>query len=40
LEAELRKEFERWFKEATWDLETATILHREKRYKAAAFYAQ
>lgn len=29
----------RWFEEALWDLDTAKILHREKRYNAAAFYA-
>lgn len=29
----------RWFEEALWDLDTARILHREKRYNAAAFYA-
>ncbi len=29
----------RWLDEALWDYETAMILHREKRYNAAAFYA-
>ncbi|MEM4554211.1 MAG: HEPN domain-containing protein [Ignisphaera sp.] len=29
----------RWFEEALWDLDTARILHKEKRYNAAAFYA-
>lgn len=29
----------RWLGEAIWDLETAEILHREKRYNAAAFYS-
>lgn len=29
----------RWLEEAVWDLETAEILHREKRYNAAAFYS-
>jgi HEPN domain-containing protein len=29
----------RWFDEALWDLDTAKILHGEKRYNAAAFYS-
>lgn len=29
----------RWLDESLWDLETATVLHREKRYNAAVFYA-
>ncbi|MEM3693514.1 MAG: HEPN domain-containing protein [Candidatus Bathyarchaeia archaeon] len=29
----------RWFNEALWDLETAEILHRSRRYSAAAFYS-
>jgi len=29
----------RWLSEAEWDLETARILHREKRFNASAFYA-
>ncbi len=36
----IRREFDRWFREALWDLETAKILHRERRYNAAAFYSQ
>jgi HEPN domain-containing protein len=35
----MRSEALRWFNEALWDLDTARILHREKRYNAAAFYA-
>ena len=35
----MRDEALRWFDEALWDLETALILHRERRYNAAAFYA-
>ncbi len=35
----MRDEALRWFSEALWDLETAEILHREKRYNAAAFYS-
>ncbi len=34
----IRGEALRWFSEAEWDYETALILHREKRYNAAAFY--
>jgi len=34
------EEWERWFSEAVWDLETAEILHSAKRYNAAVFYAQ
>jgi len=29
----------RWLSEAEWDLETARILHREKRFNASTFYA-
>jgi len=29
----------RWLSEAEWDLETAQILHREKRFNASTFYA-
>ncbi len=36
----MRREYYRWLQEAKWDLDTARILHREKRYNAAAFYAQ
>lgn len=35
----MRSEALRWFNEALWDLDTSRILHREKRYNAAAFYA-
>ncbi len=35
----MRDEGSRWFSEAMWDLDTAEILHNEKRYNAAAFYA-
>lgn len=35
----VRDEALRWLDEAMWDLETALILHRERRYNAAAFYA-
>lgn len=35
----MRNEVLRWFNEALWDLETAWILHRERRYNASAFYA-
>ncbi|WP_244870348.1 HEPN domain-containing protein [Thermofilum adornatum] len=35
----MSSEASRWFDEALWDEETARILHREKRYNAAAFYA-
>ena len=35
----MRWEARRWFSEALWDLDTAKILHREKRFNAAAFYA-
>lgn len=35
----MRDEALRWFEEALWDLDTAVILHRERRYNAAAFYA-
>ncbi|WP_440060019.1 HEPN domain-containing protein [Thermogladius sp. 4427co] len=35
----MRDEAVRWLDEALWDLETAEILHREKRYNAAAFYS-
>ena len=33
-------ESKRWFKEALWDLGTAKILFKEKRWNAACFYAQ
>ncbi len=35
----MRNEGSRWFSEALWDLDTAEILHNEKRYNAAAFCA-
>lgn len=35
----MRGEASRWLEEALWDLETARILHREKRFNASAFYA-
>lgn len=35
----VRGESERWFSEALWDLETAKILHEQRRYNAACFYA-
>ncbi|TFG05752.1 MAG: HEPN domain-containing protein [Promethearchaeota archaeon] len=35
-----RKDYENWLKEAKWDLETAKVLIKEKRYNTAAFYAQ
>jgi HEPN domain-containing protein len=35
----MRGEAFRWLSEALWDYETALILHREKRYNAAAFYS-
>ena len=35
----MRKEAYRWLSESLWDLETAKILHREKRFNAAVFYA-
>lgn len=35
----MSSEVERWFSEALWDLETAEILHKEKRYNAAVFYS-
>ena len=35
----MKDEGSRWFSEAMWDLDTAEILHNEKRYNAAAFYA-
>ncbi len=35
----MKDEALRWLDEALWDLETAEILHREKRYNAAAFYS-
>ena len=35
----MRDEAYRWLDEALWDYETALILHREKRYNAAVFYA-
>ena len=36
----MRFEAERWLNEALYDLETAKILHREKRWNAACFYSQ
>ena len=35
----MRNEARRWLSEAFWDLDTARILHREKRCSAAVFYA-
>ncbi len=35
----LRNEVLRWYSEALWDLDTARILYRERRYNAAAFYS-
>lgn len=35
----MRNEALRWFNEALWDLDTARILHRERRFNAAAFYS-
>ena len=35
----MRDEALRWLNEALWDYDTALILHRERRYNAAAFYA-
>jgi len=35
----VKSEALRWLSEAEWDLETARILHREKRFNASAFYA-
>jgi len=35
----LRDEASRWFSEALYDLETAEILYREKRFNAVAFYS-
>ncbi len=35
----MRGEARRWLSEALWDLETARILYRERRYNAAVFYA-
>ncbi len=35
----MRGEAKRWFSEALWDLDTARILYREKRFNAAVFYA-
>ncbi|MEM3944263.1 MAG: HEPN domain-containing protein, partial [Thermofilaceae archaeon] len=37
--ATVRGEALRWLSEALWDLETAEILHREKRFNASAFYS-
>ncbi len=38
----MRGEAERWLREALWDLETAELLYRARRWNAAAlaFYAQ
>ena len=35
----MKDEALRWLSEALWDYETALILHRERRYNAAAFYS-
>lgn len=35
----MESEAARWIGEALWDLDTARILHRERRFNAAAFYA-
>lgn len=35
----MRSESIRWLDEALWDLDTAKILHREKRFNVAAFYS-
>ncbi|MEM1710488.1 MAG: HEPN domain-containing protein [Sulfolobales archaeon] len=35
----MRDEALRWFDEALWDLDTAKILHRERRFNAAVFYS-
>jgi len=35
----LRDEASRWLSEALWDIETAKILHKAKRYNASAFYS-
>ena len=35
----VRGEALRWFSEALWDLDVARVLHRERKYNAAAFYA-
>lgn len=35
----MRGEASRWLSEALWDLETAEILYRERRWNAAAFYS-
>ncbi|MEM2776786.1 MAG: HEPN domain-containing protein [Candidatus Bathyarchaeia archaeon] len=35
----MRNEAFRWFEEASWDLDTVKILHKERRYNAAAFYS-
>ncbi len=35
----MRNEASRWLSEALWDLETAEILYREKRWNAAVFYS-
>lgn len=35
----MRGEAARWLSEALWDLETAEILYRERRWNAAAFYS-
>ncbi|MEM0085565.1 MAG: HEPN domain-containing protein, partial [Zestosphaera sp.] len=35
----MRGEALRWFNEALWDLDTAKILYRERRFNAAAFYS-
>ena len=35
----LRDEASRWLSEALWDIDTASILIRAKRYNASAFYS-
>jgi len=35
----VRGEADRWLSDARWDLETAKILHENKRFNAACFYA-
>ncbi|MEM2918090.1 MAG: HEPN domain-containing protein [Candidatus Altiarchaeota archaeon] len=36
----MTNEVETWLKQAVEDLETANILYKNKKYKAAAFYCQ
>lgn len=35
----MKDEALRWLREARWDLDTASMLHRGGRYNAASFYA-